>query len=170
MTYSFRFFQLLIFNNIHFTEVQSVHPNSPWLTARNLVALSENLRLLSGSDHHLGLLERVVAKPELPYDPPVVAIVLGFVHIFPIEIWLEAATRKNLNVSRRQTYNQPVEPPSSTVGGSTGTALWSSVIVPVHRGELGAVVGREAVTRVTGVTSHPDTIIRLLAVNSKKNI
>ena len=60
---------------------------------------------------------------------------------------------------------KPVEPPAPTVGRSTGTTLGSSVIVPVHRGELGTVVSRETVTRVTGVTPHPDTVVRLLAVN-----
>ena len=54
---------------------------------------------------------------------------------------------------------QPVEPPAPAVCRSTGATLGSSVIVPVHRGELVTIVSREAVTGVTGVTSHPDTVI-----------
>ena len=64
------------------------------------------------------------------------------------------------------TGDKPVEPPAAPVSRSTGTTPGSSVIVPVHRGELGAVVGRQTVTRVTGVTAHPDAVVRLLAVNS----
>ena len=60
---------------------------------------------------------------------------------------------------------KPVEPPAPTVGRSTGTTLGSSVIVPVHCGELVAVVSREAVAGVTGVTSHPDTVVLILPVN-----
>ena len=69
-----------------------------------------------------------------------------------------------------KTGSEPVEPPAPTVSWSTGATLGSSVIVPVHRGELDTRVSREAVTGVTRVTSHPDTVIRLLAVHSGGNM
>ena len=64
--------------------------------------------------------------------------------------------------------SSPVEPPSPSIGRGTGAALGGLVIVPVHCGELVTVVGGEAVTGVTRVTSYPHTIILSLTVNSFK--
>ena len=144
-----------------------------------MVALSENLRLPTGSDHHLGLLQRVVTKPQLPYDPSVVAIVLGFIHVFPIEIRLEAAIiqvklkcfsrrqirETNMESALGKTGSKPVEPPAPAVCWSTGATLGSSVIVPVHRGELVPVVGGEAVGGVAGVATDPQLVVGVLAVH-----
>ena len=94
MTDSFRFCQLKISPTISPTDVQSVHPECPGPGANTGLALSEILRQASRSDHHPGLRQGVVAQPELPDDPPVVAIVLGLLHVLPIEIRLEAAIEK----------------------------------------------------------------------------
>ena len=94
LTDSFRFCQLKILPSISPTDVQSVVPECPGPGARAGLALSEILRQVAGSDHHPGLRQGVVAQPELPDDPPVVAIVLGLIHVLPIEIRLEAAIEK----------------------------------------------------------------------------
>lgn len=48
------------------------------------------LLLMSGippsPDHHPGLLERVVTKPQLPDDAPVVAVALGIGEILTVQI------------------------------------------------------------------------------------
>ena len=71
------------------------------------------------------------------------------------------------NISISQT-NLPVEPPPPSVGWSTGAALRSQVVVPVNCGEFVSIVGRETITGVTRVTSHPDTVVLVFTVNSSK--
>ena len=43
------------------------------------------------SDHHLGRFQGIVAEPEFPYDPAVVAIVNIFRKVFTIQIGLKTA-------------------------------------------------------------------------------
>ena len=60
----------------------------------------------------------------------------------------------------------PVEPPSTTICRSTGTALGRQVVVVVDGGELVSAVGGETVAGVARVPAHPDAEQLVLAVNS----
>ena len=62
-------------------------------------------------------------------------------------------------------FQPPVEPPAPAICGGTGATLGGQVVVPVHGGELVAVVGREAVAGVTRVASHPYPVVLVLSVN-----
>ena len=137
-----------------------------WL--RHRLQEVSSLLLLSGipppPNHHPGLLERIVTKPQLPNDASVVAVALRIRKILPVQVGFKAA-RKWKAVTTLNYAKVPVEPPSSTIGRSTRTTFRSKVIISVHCGELVSVVSWKTVTSVTGVASDPNAIVIILIVN-----